>query len=185
MTSHDHPNINNTVSPTLTLLPPHLFSHHHIDAMQRRVDPTPGDPWLDNERLNNEWRTTLQNEQPNDEGEDGDNAQHRHHPGSVPAQVSQHEPAQPAWAFSLHPLTGDATLPSATWQPHNEWPDEWPSDEQPTNQWPHPARWTTPHAEWHQTIEQPNDKMMNNQVMKRMMVTTHNIITVQGLCQAR
>jgi len=93
MTSHNHPNINNAVSPTLTSLPPCLFSHHHIDATQQWADPTPGDPRLDNEQLNNEWWTTLQNEQLNNEGEDGDDAQHHHHPGSVPAQVSQHEPS--------------------------------------------------------------------------------------------
>jgi len=93
MTAHNHPNINNAASPTLTSLPPCPFSHHHIDAMQQRADPTPGDPWLDNEWLNNKWWTTLQNEQLNDEGEDGDDAQHCHGPGSVPAQVSQHKPS--------------------------------------------------------------------------------------------
>jgi len=160
MTSHDHPNINNAASPTLTSLPPHLFSHHHIDATQWWADPTPGNPPLDNEWLNNEWRMTLQNEQLNNEGEDGDDAQHHHRPGSVPAQVSQHEPAQPAWAFSLHPLTGDATLPSATWQPHNKRSDEWPSDERPTNQRPHPACWMTLNdrmtEQWNN--EQPSDE---------------------------
>ena len=148
MTSHDHPNINNAASPTLTLLPPRPFSHHHIDATQWRVDPTPGDPQLDNEQLNNEWWMTLQNEQLNNEGEDGDDAQHCHCPGSVPAQVSQHEPSHSIlWQGMPHcrQRHGNHTMNGQT-------------NDQPTND-------PTLHDERPHTL---NDaRRLNNQMMKR------------------